>query len=1178
MSFRPEVKDRFLKKLLIGIVVLFGLAVAAVLVGPGFVDWNSYKGQIAQQAMALTGRAVQIDGDVSLQVVPAPELRAAQVRIANASQSIEAGAEADMARLEQLQVRVAFWPLLKGQIQVESVSLIEPTLLLEVYADGSNNWTFGAEDGTQASNAASDPRPSQREPAGARAFTAADDTLRIDRLSLRGATVIYRDAASGVEERLEALDADLAAESLSGPFSARGQVRLRGHDVEFETASGRWVEEGATQISTSLVLPRIQAKGQFSGTVSRHVEGLSLRGKLKLSGESLAAALQEFDLARGSIAALAKPFQLETEVSADQERAGAKDVVFTLGDSEVSGEIEVAHRLPRRARIDLNASRLDLDALLTASEAASAGAAVAEAPRQQNDSAPQSSGSQSSAVGGVESQPDEGFAIPADLEASIQVVVDAAIYRQQVLRQMLFSADVTDGRLVIGELAALLPGGSDFALSGVLSTPAAVPTFDGRLDGAADNLRGVLQWLGLDVGEIPADRLRKTIFSSRVTATPQLVTFSDIDLLMDVTRVNGGVSIAVRERPGLGIGLAVNRLDLDAYLPQDKRETAAPSAGDGAAVQPGGQSGASENAPPAQAGAAPDLSFLDSFDANLDLRIGSLSYQGALLRDLHLDGTLQAASLALRSLEIADLSGAALQASGQIDRLADAPSLNGRLALQVADPGRLAPLIGKAARDLEPLGAFSLDTALQGSLEALALDGRLSAQGGEASAAGQVADLLSDPTYDLTVTARHPEFNGLLQALGVSDGFRGGRGAFSLNGQLSGSTQSLRFSDLTLRAGSLSAQGRLAADFSSDVPQINLDLDTGEIRTADLKELKGVGSARSTSARAQNGSGRAAGSGAGRSGAATPQPGVNRGGADLNGVHRRWSRDPLDLSGLAQVDGEIVLRSQALVIDDLRLDEARIEANLNGGLLAVRNFEAGVYGGRVQATGTVDGRSTPAVNINLKAAGLNAGRLVRELADSDRISGALDVTASLNSRGASEAALVLALAGEGQLGGDLTARVKAEEQIGSAVLGILGDKIKEIRGVSDATTALFSAFAGAPAKLSGSFQINQGVVETVNTRLDGRNASIFTAGAANLPAWLLDSRSDLFRSQDSDQINPYVVAEVKGPLDEPNVRVAGRAFQRSKSGSSGSSSSGSSSPEKVKPEDVLRGLLRDLAR
>ena len=435
--------------------------------------------------------------------------------------------------------------------------------------------------------------------------------------------------------------------------------------------------------------------------------------------------------------------------------------------------------------------------------------------------------------------PAQGFTIPGDLEASIQLVVDAAIYRQQVLRQILFSADVTDGRLVIGEMAALLPGGSDIALSGVLSTPAAVPNFDGRLDGAADNLRGVLQWLGLEIGEIPADRLRKTIFTSRVTATPQLVTFSDIDLVMDVTRINGGISVAVRERPGLGVGLAVDRLDLDAYLPRDKTEPRATPEGQSEGTASG--DGAAPQADVAQSNAAasrtpgPDLSFLDRFDANLDLRIGSLTYQGAVTRDLHLDGTLQAASLALRKLEIADLSGAAVQASGQIDRLADAPTLNGRLALQIADPKRLEPLIGKTARDLERLGAFSLNTALQGGLETLAVDGNLSAQGGEATAAGQLNGLLTDPTFNLAVAAQHPDFNGLLRALTQDSGFRGGRGAFALSGQLTGSPQALSFSDLNLQAGKLTAQGRLAADFSDEVPQVNVDLSTGEIRTEDLK-------------------------------------------------------------------------------------------------------------------------------------------------------------------------------------------------------------------------------------------------------------------------------------------------------------------------------------------------------
>lgn len=1144
-----------MKKILIGIGVLFGLAIGAVLVGPSFVDWNSYKGQITEQAVQITGRAVQIDGDVSLQIVPAPELAASGVRVANAEQ----GSDADMVTVELLRVRVAFWPLLKGQLQVESVSLIEPKVLLEVYADGSNNWTLGgasAQSGGEAATSA-DPRTSQRQrEENAPASSAdTDDKLRIDSLSLRGATIHYRDASRGIEETLENLDADLVAESLKGPFSLKGQGEYGGHKTDFEIASGRWVDAGATQLSASLSLPEQGAKAQFTGTVSRHIEGISLRGKTRLSGQNFASLLAAGGISTDRPAAFDKPFRLETEISADAERVAATKIVMALADVEVAGDIELEHQAPRKARVTLNAARLDLDSLLTVSPASGEGGANNVGTDADRSTA---GGKPVNGAPGPQSSP---FTIPEDLEASVQIVVDAAIYRQQVLRQILFSADVTDGRLVIGEAVALLPGGSDVALSGILSTPAGVPNFDGRLDAAADNLRGVLQWVGVDVGAVPADRLRKTTFSSRVTATPDLVTLSDMDVLVDVTRINGGVSVAVRERPGFGIGLAVDRLDLDAYLPQNDEvpggsETRQPA--DSEQAQQGSTAGSANSD---RAGAElPDLAFLDAFDANLDFRVNSLSYRGASLRNLHLDGTLQAASLVLRSLNIADFSGAGIQAAGTISGLTDKPTVDGRVTLKVDDPSRLDAVLGKAARDLEKLGAFTFETTLAGRLENLAVDSRFNAQGAQVSASGQLRSIISNPSFDLSIDAQHPDFNGLLRVLAPDAGIGAGPGGFALNGQLTGSSEVANLSNLKLRAGALKAEGEFGADLTGDVPRVTVDLLTDEIRT---KDLKADGKAKASGKKASRKSSQSGTSGAAGSSA-----------TDLTGVHRRWNRDPIDLSGLAAVDGDISIRSAAVVVDELRLENTSLEAGLTGGVLSVRRFEGKVYGGTVQASGTLDGRSKPIADIEINATGLNAGRLLRDLADSDRISGRLDLSATLKANGASEAALVRSLNGAGKLGGEMTARVKAEEQLGNVVLGILGTKVKEIRGVSDATTALFSAFAGAPAKMSGTFKVRQGVVETVDTRIDGRDASIFTAGKADLPAWLLTSRSDLFRNQDANQTDPYVIAEANGVLDEPNVKVRGEAFKREKSGSSGSSSSS----KELKPEDALRGLLKDLVR
>ncbi len=45
-----------LKKILIGVFALIVLLVAAIAIGPRFVNWNSYKGKVAEQVRAATGR------------------------------------------------------------------------------------------------------------------------------------------------------------------------------------------------------------------------------------------------------------------------------------------------------------------------------------------------------------------------------------------------------------------------------------------------------------------------------------------------------------------------------------------------------------------------------------------------------------------------------------------------------------------------------------------------------------------------------------------------------------------------------------------------------------------------------------------------------------------------------------------------------------------------------------------------------------------------------------------------------------------------------------------------------------------------------------------------------------------------------------------------------------------
>ncbi|MEE8506279.1 MAG: AsmA family protein [Kiloniellales bacterium] len=1193
-----------MKKLGFALLGLLVLLIAAVLVGPSFVDWNEHKGRFTAEVRELTGREIAIDGDISLSLLPAPALSAAKVRFANA----EGGSEPAMATLEALEVRVAFMPLLQGRVQVESVSLVKPVILLEVLADGRKNWDFATREAETAQGGA-----------GTSDGVGLPGEIRLDSVTIRDGTLIYRDAAAGREERIGKLNAEIAAESLKGPFAVTGKAEVRGQEIAFEVGLGRLVADGATSLNLSLGLPGAAAKMRFGGAVSVHQDGTSLRGRVKAEGESLAGLIGA--LAGGGAAppVLARPFGLETEVAADSKKASAAGLTLRLGEMLIEGDVVVSLGPPVDARINLSAPRLDLDKLLADAEAGSGGTAP-PAPAKSDQ------GAGGSAPDGAPG----GFALPDDMTASLQITVDALVYRGQVVRQILLSAGLAGGKIKVSQALALLPGGSDVSLTGTLALAQQALRFDGRVEVASDNFRGMLEWVGADVSAVPAERLRRMSLTARIDATPRQVNLNEIDLRIDVSRATGGVAVVLRERPGLGIGLTVDKINLDAYLPRG-------GAAGGKKADAAGGDQADQAAQPTQ----PALAVLGAFDANLDLKLGSLAFQGVTARDLRLDATVLQGTITVREARLGNLAGNSAQFSGTIAALEDKPAIDGRIELKVPDPVRLAKLAKLDPGTVAKFGPFDLTGTLKGTMERLAVDAKLAAVGGQFGAAGTVRPLAAPPEFDVAVTAEHPDLgelantlaggvvlgpglgglnvsaraagtpaafqvSGLKGALGpaeISGSLRAdlsgsapaigdialditakhpdlgalvralapganvaqGLGEVDLKAKVAGDARKIQVSELAGRLGPVEVSGALGADLTGAKPVLKVDLSTGVLPVAALFAPASGGAKK----RASGGTA-STGKTAGRS--------------------KRWSNAPIDVSALNALDADVMLRSKALLFDNLRMDDAVIDIALVGGLLELRKVTGVVYDGLLLVTGKIDARDGLQPAVSLTVSKVNLAKLLRAVAKTGRVSGPLDLTATLSSKGRSEAELVSALTGKGDVRGSLQVKVKQEEQIGSALLGILGqqlgDKVGRIRGITDATNLMFNAFAGAPVALNGTFTVKGGVVETRDLRLDGRQATALTSGAANLPAWRLDSKTDVFLAQNPN--TAYLTVGLRGPLDAPNPRISGQPFQRQPqaapavfgpqpSSQTQTQTQPAPAPKKLKPEDILKeGLKKTL--
>src|SRR3546814_3773875 len=63
--------------------------------------------------------------------------------------------------------------------------------------------------------------------------------ISLDSVKIEDGTVIYRDATADIFEKVEDLDAEISAESLSGPFHARGEAVFQAVRASFDAGASR---------------------------------------------------------------------------------------------------------------------------------------------------------------------------------------------------------------------------------------------------------------------------------------------------------------------------------------------------------------------------------------------------------------------------------------------------------------------------------------------------------------------------------------------------------------------------------------------------------------------------------------------------------------------------------------------------------------------------------------------------------------------------------------------------------------------------------------------------------------------------------------------------------------------------------------------------------------------------
>ncbi len=238
-----------MKKLFLALTALVVLLLVAAVVAPFLIPADVYKDKIVQAAREATGRELSLNGDIKFNVLPRLELQAEDVAFANAP-----GATAPkMATLDELILELQIWPLLAGEVKVDSFVLVGPVINLEIDKSGRPNWEFdGAKDGGASSPSQTTGEQTAAPPSGG-APTLPEISLGDVRLV--DGLVTFRDARGGEAIEISDIQMKLSLPDLDSAVRAEGSLVWNAEklSLEVETESLRGLLAGqTTPISLSL--------------------------------------------------------------------------------------------------------------------------------------------------------------------------------------------------------------------------------------------------------------------------------------------------------------------------------------------------------------------------------------------------------------------------------------------------------------------------------------------------------------------------------------------------------------------------------------------------------------------------------------------------------------------------------------------------------------------------------------------------------------------------------------------------------------------------------------------------------------------------------------------------------------------------------------------------------------
>ena len=1146
-----------MNSLLLTLTAVLILVLSALFAAPLFIDWNDYRPVFESQATKLLGRQVKVGGQVHLVLLPAPELRFDDVKVADQ----EGRLDRPFLEARSLEAWLNIGALLSGTVEARKIAIVDPILRLDLKADGTGNWSDVGRRGV--------------------ALPFAPKEVMLDEVGVVGGKIEM--TRQGVPQfTLDGVAAQLSAQSLSGPYKVSASYVFEGRAQELKFSTSEPDPAGLFRIKSALrdvdrnityvldgSVTGLGAKPMLDGTIIVRAANV-LSANTVEEGTDSDVDEQPSEAASRDKTSL---YELKGPIRATPDRAELADFDLTIhanGHPQIfKGKLALDFSERMAADAELAASFVDLDALLT--------------------------------VPGAEQRPTPAavlYRLAAELlgqaaevgQGKLAVAVDQAGLGGDLIGAVDLALTAHDGALTVERLKAVLPGDNRIETSGSLVRGKFGPVFAGPVKLSGSKLKPLTRWAVGDRDVSGQASAGDFIVMANATIGDGELNLADASGELSGTKFHGGLRMHGGERRLIEVNLDSDRLDLRDVI------------GEGPLWQSWLPSAAANGT--ADAGQSL-LGQLRDDDMRVTLRVGELLLPNIPAGRLDARFGFQRDTLAVDQLDFAATGALALNGKGRIERLSEAPAGRVDFALQAANADSLriaADLFGfpdSVSRSqhlsaLAPLNVHvSLVAAREGELTNAAIE-----LGGTAGGSDLIltARALGDPdqpgaakiAIDGSVTGERPQALLVLlfpelpvERLAAAGQNRGkltvkltgvpnikvtGKAALetasmgvAFDGQGSLQPGGLAFAGKGAMVGQDASQALTLIGFKSPPSAASVPLQlrfglTKQGPSVDVNAITGMiaGEDVAGSAHFELGGAKThfALSGSADTISLPSLLGVlvawhrtpsteEMLGAINNGVSEVWPSRGFALGPIERSEGSITLKAHSLTLGStLNVQDATLLAAVSQKGLSITSLDGHLFGGQIAASGTLAPRGNGAeLTAQADVKGGKLEDLAKSLTGASLAKGPFDLAFTLQGEGLSPPGLVAGLSGQGTfslgpgalqaLSPDPLRRVAAT----AAKKAIKADKDEiaaQAKTVRDKITK--GVYKYAPAQFA--FDIKNGTLRLTPTTLAGAGAETKINGYIELASLKLDSEWAVSLAGSSGNDVPPVSLVFTGALDK----------------------------------------------